>query len=162
MRVSSPAILYMLGIISSRPCDEVNVVARAPACSAPWSAPAAPPSLCISMTFGTVPQMFLVADRRPGVGRLAHRRGRRNGINSDHFADVVGHVGDRLIAVERHFVSRHGASSRRLAFRRGTYIVSASPDEFGMKGGGRRSRKFRCFHVVLSPRPASCAVCLST
>ena len=30
--VSSPAILYMLGIISSRPCDAVNVVASDPAC----------------------------------------------------------------------------------------------------------------------------------
>ncbi len=48
----------MLGIISSRPCDEVKVVPSAPACNAPCSAPAAPPSLCISMTFGTVPQMF--------------------------------------------------------------------------------------------------------
>ncbi len=56
--VSSPAILYMLGIISSRPCDEVNVVPSAPACSAPCNAPAAPPSLCISMTLGTAPQMF--------------------------------------------------------------------------------------------------------
>jgi hypothetical protein len=56
--VSSPAILYMLGIISSRPCEAVKVVARAPACKAPCSAPAAPPSLCISITVGTVPQMF--------------------------------------------------------------------------------------------------------
>ena len=56
--VSSPAILYMLGIISSRPCDEVKVVASAPACKAPCSAPAAPPSLCISTTLGIVPQMF--------------------------------------------------------------------------------------------------------
>ena len=56
--VSSPAILYMLGIISSRPCDDVKVVPSAPACNAPCSAPAAPPSLCISMTLGTVPQMF--------------------------------------------------------------------------------------------------------
>ena len=40
--VSSPAILYMLGIIRSRPCDAVKVVASAPACSAPWTAPAAP------------------------------------------------------------------------------------------------------------------------
>ena len=54
--VSSPAILYMLGIMSSRPCDEVKVVVSAPACSAPWIAPAAPPSLCISTTLGTVPQ----------------------------------------------------------------------------------------------------------
>ena len=63
--VSSPAILYMFGIISSRPCDEVNVVDSAPACKAPCSAPAAPPSLCISTTVGTVPQTLV----RP---RLAH------------------------------------------------------------------------------------------
>ncbi len=52
---SSPAILNMLGIMSSRPCDEVNVVASAPRCTAPWTAPAAPASLCISVTWGTVP-----------------------------------------------------------------------------------------------------------
>ena len=56
--VSSPAILYMLGIISSRPCDAVNVVASAPACSAPCTAPAAPPSDCISTTSGIAPQRF--------------------------------------------------------------------------------------------------------
>ena len=56
--VSSPAILYMLGIISSRPCDAVNVVESAPACSAPCTVPAAPASDCISTTSGTVPQMF--------------------------------------------------------------------------------------------------------
>ena len=56
--VSSPAILYMFGIISSRPCDAVNVVVSDPVCSAPCTAPAAPPSLCISTTCGTVPQMF--------------------------------------------------------------------------------------------------------
>ena len=50
--VSSPAILYMFGIISSRPCDAVKVVVSAPLCSAPCSAPAAPPSLCISTTVG--------------------------------------------------------------------------------------------------------------
>ena len=56
--VSSPAILYMLGIISSKPWDAVKVVARAPLCSAPCRAPAAPPSLCISTTVGTVPHRF--------------------------------------------------------------------------------------------------------
>ena len=56
--VSSPAILNMLGIISSSPCDAVNVVASAPAWSAPCTAPAAPPSLCISTTRGTPPQAF--------------------------------------------------------------------------------------------------------
>ena len=57
--VSSPAILNMLGIISSRPWEAVKVVAKAPACNAPCMAPAAPPSLCSSETSGTVPQMFL-------------------------------------------------------------------------------------------------------
>eukprot|EP00955_Chlamydomonas_euryale_P078782 363203-Chlamydomonas_euryale.AAC.17 len=37
---SSPAILYMLGIMSSRPCEHVNVVASAPAAKAPWMPPA--------------------------------------------------------------------------------------------------------------------------
>ena len=37
----------------------MNVVASAPACSAPWTAPAAPPSDCISITLGTWPQMFV-------------------------------------------------------------------------------------------------------
>ncbi len=56
VEVSSPAILYMFGIIRSRPWDAVKVVASAPPWSAPCIAPAAPPSLCISMTRGTVPQ----------------------------------------------------------------------------------------------------------
>ncbi len=53
--VSSPAILYMFGIMSRRPWLAVKVVVKAPACSAPCTAPAAPPSLCISITRGTVP-----------------------------------------------------------------------------------------------------------
>ena len=56
--VSSPAILNMFGIIRSRPCDEVNVVPSAPSWRAPWSAPAAPPSDCISTTSGTTPHRF--------------------------------------------------------------------------------------------------------
>jgi len=58
--VNSPAILYMLGIINSSPCDAVKVVVSAPVCSAPCAAPAAPPSCCISTTKGTLPQMFLM------------------------------------------------------------------------------------------------------
>ena len=53
--VSSPAILNMFGTISSRPWDAVNVVAKAPFCTAPCSAPAAPASDCISTTSGTEP-----------------------------------------------------------------------------------------------------------
>jgi hypothetical protein len=71
VEVSSPAILYMLGIISSRPCDAVKVVVSAPVCSAPCTAPAAPPSDCISITSGTVPQMFVLPGA-PGIGPLAH------------------------------------------------------------------------------------------
>ena len=56
--VSSPAILYMFGIMSRRPWDDVNVVERAPAWIAPCTAPAAPPSDCISTTSGTLPHTF--------------------------------------------------------------------------------------------------------
>ena len=56
---SSPAILYMLGIISSRPCEAVKVVTRAPVANAPCTAPAAPASDCIAVTSGIVPQMFV-------------------------------------------------------------------------------------------------------
>ena len=57
--VSSPAILNMLGIISRRPCDDVNVVASAPFWSAPCRAPAAPASDCISTTSTTEPQRLV-------------------------------------------------------------------------------------------------------
>ena len=60
VEVSSPAILYMLGIMSSSPWEAVNVVVRAPVVSAPWTAPAAPASDCISTTEGIVPQIFFV------------------------------------------------------------------------------------------------------
>ena len=56
--VSSPAILNIFGIINSNPCDAVNVVVSDPVCSAPCTVPAAPASLCNSITDGTVPQMF--------------------------------------------------------------------------------------------------------
>ena len=59
--VSSPAILYMFGIISSRPWEAVNVVPRAPRVTAPCRAPAAPASLCRDVTSGTVPHRL----RRP-------------------------------------------------------------------------------------------------
>ena len=57
--MSSPAILYMFGIISSRPWEAVNVVVRAPVVSAPCRVPAAPPSDSISITLGMLPQRFL-------------------------------------------------------------------------------------------------------
>ncbi len=57
--VNSPAILNMFGIISSKPCEAVNVVVSAPACNEPCTEPEAPASLCISTTSGTLPKMFL-------------------------------------------------------------------------------------------------------
>ena len=52
----SAAILYILGIISKRPCEAVNVVVRAPAASEPCTVPAAPASDCISVTFTVLPK----------------------------------------------------------------------------------------------------------
>ncbi len=59
---SSPAILYILGIISINPCDAVKVVAKAPAANAPCVAPAAPSSLSISLTDMVVPNRFFRPD----------------------------------------------------------------------------------------------------
>ena len=59
--VSSPAILYMFGIISRRPCEAVNVVVSEPVVSEPCTAPAAPPSDSISTIEGIEPQMFVFA-----------------------------------------------------------------------------------------------------
>ena len=60
VEVCSPAILNMFGIMRSRPWLAVKVVVKDPACSVPWTVPAAPPSLCISRTVGVWPQMFFL------------------------------------------------------------------------------------------------------
>ncbi len=54
----SPAILYMFGILRRRPWDAVKVLVSAPACKEPCTAPAAPASLCISITVTGSPQRF--------------------------------------------------------------------------------------------------------
>jgi len=59
VEVSSPATLNMVGIMSSKPCAAVKVVLSAPDWRAPWVEAAAPASLCISTTDGTVPQMLV-------------------------------------------------------------------------------------------------------
>ena len=93
----------MFGIISSRPCDDVKVVPSAPACSAPCRAPAAPPSLCISMTLGTVPQMFFspIDDQASDDSPMGDEG--VIGIDGGHFADVVGHVRYGFVAIEGNF-----------------------------------------------------------
>ena len=53
--VSSPAILYIFGIISNNPWEAVKVVVMEPVWRAPCTVPAAPASLCISTTLGMVP-----------------------------------------------------------------------------------------------------------
>ena len=62
-----PAILYILGIISKRPWEAVNVVVSAPAVREPWTAPAAPPSDCMTETFTGWPNIFF----RPSADHLS-------------------------------------------------------------------------------------------
>ncbi len=104
--VSSPAILYMLGIINSKPCEAVKVVVRAPVGSAPCTAPAAPPSACISVTLGTVPQM-LGALCCPGISMLAHRRGGGNRVNGDDFVQPVSRISYGLVSINCYLFSIH-------------------------------------------------------
>ena len=54
----SPEMRCMVGIISIRPWDAVKLVARVPASSAPWQAPQAPASDCISTRRTVWPKMF--------------------------------------------------------------------------------------------------------
>ena len=49
----------MFGIINSNPWEAVKVVASDPPCSAPWTAPEAPASDCISTTLTGAPKKFL-------------------------------------------------------------------------------------------------------
>ena len=98
--VSSPAILYMFGIMRSRPCDAVNVVASAPAWSAPCTAPAAPRlGLHLDDVGDRAPEVR-PALRGPLVGELAHGGGGRDRVDRDHLARAMGDRGDRLVAVE--------------------------------------------------------------
>ncbi len=55
---SSPAILYILGIISSSPWEAVKVVVSIPAEAEPCTAPAAPASDCISTICSLRSKMF--------------------------------------------------------------------------------------------------------
>jgi hypothetical protein len=58
---------------------------------APCTAPAAPPSDCISTTSGRRPRGWR-ALRGPFVGELAHRRGRRDRVDGDDFREAVRHA----------------------------------------------------------------------
>jgi len=58
MGVSSPAILYMFGIMRRQALRRREGRRERARASAPWTAPDAPPSDCISLTLGTVPHTF--------------------------------------------------------------------------------------------------------
>ena len=100
----------------------------------------------------------LFANRRPRVRRLAHGRGRRNGINGGDFADVVGHVGDGFVAVEGHLASRPFPLDQLLVLGRrfGGIGSTACLGSVGVIDG-RGSRIFSCFHVDFIPQTGSCA-----
>ena len=99
--VSSPAILYMLGIISSRPCEAVKVVdSDAGLQRSVDRAGGTALGLHLDHLRHLAPQIGLLF-HRPRVRQLAHRRGRRDRVDGD---DLVGSVGDRgrgLVAVHR-------------------------------------------------------------
>ena len=106
--VSSPAILNMLGIISSRPCDAVNVVAeRALLERAVERAGGARLGLHLDDVGDLAPQVR-PAGRRPVVAVLGHRRGRRDRVDRDHLAEGVGDPGRRLVAVDALVALVHG------------------------------------------------------
>lgn len=64
---SAPAMMYMLGTMSSSPWEDVNVVTLAPTSTTPWHAPAAPASDCICVTSQISPKRFL----RPAPAQFA-------------------------------------------------------------------------------------------
>src|SRR3974390_1523108 len=71
----------MLGIINSNPCEAVKVVLNVPVCSAPCTAPTAPPSLCISTIDGIVSPRF----RLPSDAHWSHH----SAIGDD---GVIGYI----------------------------------------------------------------------
>ena len=97
--VSSPAIFNILGTLSSKPWDAVNVQVSAPVWSAPCTAPAAPAFALHLHHRGDGAPEVLDPFRGPLVAPLAHVRGGGDGINPHHFVAPVGHVSHRFIAV---------------------------------------------------------------
>ena len=93
-----PAILNMLGIISSRPCEAVNVVVSGP--PAARRAPRRGTGLRLHLDdSGTSPQMFFSRWLDHSSGQLAHGRRRRDGIDGDDFVEAVGDRRRRFVAI---------------------------------------------------------------
>jgi hypothetical protein len=95
---SSPAILNMLGIFNSNPCDAVNVLARHR--SAAPHGPRRPPQprSAFPPPWARTPQIAF-AFGSPLITPLAHRRGGRDGVDRHDLVALERHVGHRLVAV---------------------------------------------------------------
>ena len=130
--VSSPAILYMLGIMSSRPCEAVKVVARLRPAERRAERATAPPSLCISITWGTVPQMLLAVGG-PLVAELAHGGRRGDGIDSDNFVGLVGDIGGGFVAVNGHFDPIHESVLHGITTEMHTRDAPEVPAPYGLQ-----------------------------
>ncbi len=71
---NSPAILYILGIISNNPCEAVNVDVQGTCLQrSAVTVPAAPPSLCNSTILGTLFQIFFLPLELIQFGMAPHR-----------------------------------------------------------------------------------------
>ncbi len=77
------------------------MVVSVPACRAPCTAPAAPPSLCISMTDGTEPQILGWPADDHWSAHSPIGGGWRNGIDGDYFVNLMSDIGGRFVAVDR-------------------------------------------------------------
>ena len=98
--VSSPAILNMLGIISSRPWEAVKVVASdAGLQRAMQRAGGAAFALHLDHGGYGAPDVGLPLGG-PLVRPFAHGRRWRNGIDGDDFVDLVGDVSRGFVAVD--------------------------------------------------------------
>ena len=110
--VSSPAILYMFGIISSRPCDAVKVVdERARLQRAVHRARPRPPPTASRPPREPCPRgsSAPAADHSSASSPIV-RRG-RDRVDGDHLAGAVRHRRGRLVAVEDHLgMFGHGRS----------------------------------------------------
>ncbi len=88
--VSSPAILYMLGIMSSRPCDAVNVVASEPGLQRAVHRAGGPGfRLHLGDLRDRAPEVRHLP-ARPFVAELGHVAARRDRIDGDRLARPVG------------------------------------------------------------------------
>ena len=98
--VSSPAILYILGIMSSRPWEAVKRGGKSAALEGSvHGAGSAAFALQLGDDRDRAPDVAL-ALRRPLIGELGHGGGGRNGINCNDFGEAVGHGGGCFVAVE--------------------------------------------------------------